>query len=511
MEYLEGETLDTAAPKGALPLDQALHIAIEIADALDKAHRKGIVHRDLKPGNIMLTKSGAKLLDFGLAKLRPVGASGAAAVSEAPTISSPLTGAGNILGTFQYMAPEQLEGQEADARTDIFAFGAVVYEMVTGKKAFAGKSQASLIGAILKDDPPPMSSLQPMTPPGLDRVVKTCLEKDPDERWQTAHDMRKQLRWIAEGNVHVKPLPTAAPRGMRALRRPALLWGLGFILLIVVSGLAIWNLDATRVTGPQPVSRFTITLPPGERFPVLQAATGGDTSWLAISPDGRHLAYVATVGSSSWQLYLRSMDSVESRLVPDTDGAANPFFSPDGQWLGFSAADSKLKKVSVNGGAATTVVDSDGWLGASWGSEGGIVFGSGDVLQQVSDAGGTPRPLTQLERGETTHRWPESLPGLGAVLFTGGTATSPRVAVHSMESSQRRDLIQGGDVPSLCTFRTLGVCAKRHPDGCAVRSPTAAHHGHRGSGGRTSRADQPGRRSVQHIDCGIAGVHSCRR
>ena len=284
--------------KGALPFDQALRIAVEIADALDKAHRKGIVHRDLKPGNIMLTKSGAKLLDFGLAKLRPVGVSGAAAVSEAPTVSSPLTGAGSIVGTFQYMAPEQLEGQEADARTDIFAFGAVVYEMVTGKKAFAGKSQASLIGAILKDDPPPMSSLQPMTPPELDRVVKTCLEKDPDERWQTAHDMRKQLTWIAEGNVHVTPLPTAAPRGMRALRRPALLWGLGFVLLIVVSGLALWNLDTTRVTGPQPVSRFTITLPPGERFPVLQAAEGGDHSWLAISPDGRHLAYVATVGSS---------------------------------------------------------------------------------------------------------------------------------------------------------------------------------------------------------------------
>ncbi len=354
MEYLEGETLAQRLTKGALPFDQALRTAVEIADALDKAHRKGIVHRDLKPGNIMLTKSGAKLLDFGLAKLRPVGVSGAAAVSEAPTVSSPLTGAGSIVGTFQYMAPEQLEGQEADARTDIFAFGTVVYEMVTGKKAFAGKSQASLIGAILKDDPPPMSSLEPMTPPELDRVVKTCLEKDPDERWQTAHDMRKQLTWIAEGNVHVRPLPTAAPRGMRALRRPALLWGFGFVLLIVVSGLALWNLDTTRVTGPQPVSRFTITLPPGERFPVLQAGEGGNDSWLTISPDGRHLAYLATAGSSR-QLYLRSMDSVESRLVPDTAGAANPFFSPNGQWLGFSA-DSKLKKVSVNGGAATTVV-----------------------------------------------------------------------------------------------------------------------------------------------------------
>ena len=251
------------------------------------------------------------------------------------------------------MAPEQLEGQRADARTDIFAFGAVVYEMVTGKKAFAGKSQASLIGAILKDDPPPMSSLQPITPPDLDRVVQTCLEKDPDERWQTAHDVKKQLTWIAEARSQVRTVPALTPSGIRVLRRPAFLWALGFIILLV-SGFAIWNLNTTGVTPPQPVSRFTITLPPGERFPVLQTAVGGNSSWLAISPNGRHLAYLATVGSS-WQLYLRSMDSVESRLVPDTDGVEGPFFSPDGQWLGF-LADGNLKKVSVNGGAAITVV-----------------------------------------------------------------------------------------------------------------------------------------------------------
>ena len=186
MEYLEGETLAQRLLKGPLPLEQVLQYAIEIADALDKAHRKGVTHRDLKPGNIMLTKSGTKLLDFGLAKLKQEVAPANVPLSELPTANDPLTAQGTILGTLQYMAPEQLEGKEVDARTDIFAFGAVVYEMATGKRAFEGKSQASVIAAILEDDPPPMSSLQPMTPPALDRVVKKCLAKEPDERWQTA-------------------------------------------------------------------------------------------------------------------------------------------------------------------------------------------------------------------------------------------------------------------------------------------------------------------------------------
>ena len=216
MEYLEGETLAQRLAKGALPLDQALRTAIEIADALDKAHRKGIVHRDLKPGNIMLTKSGtgsagspqAKLLDFGLAKLRPTGKSDGVALSAAPTVSAPLRGAGTILGTFQYMAPEQLEGQEADARTDIFAFGSVLYEMLTGKRAFEGKSLASLIGAIMHGEPTPLSALQPVTPPALDRLVATCLAKDPDDRWQTARDLLRELRWAAEG---VSTAPASTP------------------------------------------------------------------------------------------------------------------------------------------------------------------------------------------------------------------------------------------------------------------------------------------------------------
>src|ERR1700716_1640721 len=201
MEYLEGETLAQRLLKGALPLEQVLQYAIEIADALDKAHRKGVTHRDLKPGNIMLTKSGTKLLDFGLAKLKQEVAPANVQLSQLPTANDPLTAQGTIVGTLQYMAPEQLEGKEVDARTDIFAFGAVVYEMATGKRAFEGKSQASVIGAILRDDPPAVSSLRPMTPPALDRVVKRCLAKDPDDRWQSANDLANEVKWIAEGGA----------------------------------------------------------------------------------------------------------------------------------------------------------------------------------------------------------------------------------------------------------------------------------------------------------------------
>src|SRR5215813_3629598 len=205
LEHLEGETLSDRLGKGALPLEQTLRYGIEIADALDKAHRPGIVHRDLKPGNIMLTKSGVKLLDFGLAKLAAPTTGVMSGVSMLPTTpkGSNLTAEGTILGTLQYMAPEQLEGKEADARTDIFALGAVLYEMATGRKAFSGTSQASLIGSILKDEPAPISTVQPMSPPALDRVIRTCLAKDPEDRWQSAHDVGSELKWIASGSSEV--------------------------------------------------------------------------------------------------------------------------------------------------------------------------------------------------------------------------------------------------------------------------------------------------------------------
>src|SRR5713101_3787331 len=255
MEYLEGETLAQRLQKGPLPLEQVLQYAIEISDALDKAHRKGVTHRDLKPGNIMLTKSGTKLLDFGLSKLKQEVAPANVQPSELPTADDalmapfdaaqgrPLTGQGTILGTLQYMAPEQLEAKEVDARTDIFAFGVVVYEMATGKKAFEGKSQASVIGAILKDDPPPMSSHEPMMPPALDRIVKRCLAKEPDERCQSAKDLTDELKWIAESGSQVKLAPTVPAKGIDALGRRALVLSLGTLLFgAVIASLATWNL-----------------------------------------------------------------------------------------------------------------------------------------------------------------------------------------------------------------------------------------------------------------------------
>jgi Tol biopolymer transport system component/predicted Ser/Thr protein kinase len=449
MEYLEGETLAQRLQKGPLPLEQVLQYAIEIADALDKAHRKGVTHRDLKPGNIMLTKTGTKLLDFGLAKLKQEVAPANVQLSELPTADDPLTAKGTIVGTLQYMAPEQLEGKDVDARTDIFAFGAVVYEMATRKRAFEGKSQASLIAAILEREPPAMSSLQPMTPPALDRVVKRCLAKEPEKRWQTASDLCEELKWIAEGGSQVTAAPTIGTKGFRALGRRALILGLGALLLVaVVTGFAIWNLKPAPAPPSQPVTRTVINLPPGQQLAGLDNGPA-----VALSPDGTHLAYVARQGGAQ-QLYLRAMDSLEARPIPGTEGAVNPFFSPDGQWLGFFAGGT-LKKVPVSGGAALTLGDAATTTprGASWGSHGMIAFAPStvSVVQQVPDAGGAPQPLTRPEKGESSHRWPEFLLGGKAVLFaaspTSGNWINAQVAVQSVGTGERRNLIQGGTNP----------------------------------------------------------------
>ena len=346
MEYLDGQTLAQRLEKGALPLDQALTIAIEIADALDKAHRQGIVHRDLKPANIMLTKAGAKLLDFGLAKLRPPEQAGG--LSALPTQPADLTQQGAILGTFQYMAPEQLEGQEADARTDIFAFGAVVYEMVTGRKAFEGKSQASLIGAILKDDPPAVTELQPVSPRTLDRVVKKCLSKDPEDRWQSARDLRDGLNWIGDSRTEIDEAAAPPPDSRVPMwqRRVSVLWP---VLIVTVAGVvfSLWSFGDVPSSNLNSVMRFVMTLP------IDHALTRGFLAPpLAISPDGRLLAYVAqspdraASARNLGDLYVRRMDDLDARLVGPGDA---PFFSPDGQWLGFRSGRA-LKKVPVSGG-----------------------------------------------------------------------------------------------------------------------------------------------------------------
>ena len=368
MEYLEGDTLAQRLEKGALPLEQSLKIAVEIADALDKAHRQGITHRDLKPGNIMLTKAGAKLLDFGLAKLRPAGTVGADGFSAAATQSEPLTGRGTILGTLQYMAPEQVEGKDADHRTDIFAFGAVVYEMATGQRVFSGESQASLIAAILDREPVPMSTLQPVTPARLDEIVTTCLAKDPDDRWQSIADVGREISRTADGGTRTSAVPPTPPPRPPAWGG-ALPWvaGLG---LALATGVTVWSLIRPV---PRPLTRVEIHATDTEPF-----FFANESRDVAISPDGQQIAYL-TGSFDATQLQLRALD----RLTPIplvVDGQPfSPFFSPDGGWLGFyDFRDSTLKRVSVSGGSALPISRMpDGvnsMRGATWADDGTIVF-----------------------------------------------------------------------------------------------------------------------------------------
>jgi serine/threonine-protein kinase len=434
MEHLVGETLEARLAKGPLPLEQTLEYAIQIADALDKAHRQGVVHRDLKPGNIMLVKSGAKLLDFGLAKLQA--AETPTNLSALPTEQANLTAEGTILGTLQYMAPEQLEAKEADSRTDIFAFGAVVYEMATGKKAFEGKSQASLIAAIMEKEPPAMAEIQPVTPPVLDWVVKRCLAKEPDERVQTAADLMAELRWVTEIGTQVGLSRSAtAP----ALWKRAIPWSMA-TAVIVIATIFIWNSARPE---QRLLTRFPLVLPPTQRL------LGQLLHEVALSPDGTHLVYVANTGGSS-QLYLRALDSLEAKPIEGTEGAAGPFFSPNGQWLGFFAG-GRLKKVSISGGPPLILCDAQFGRGATWGPNDTIVFAPtrSSGLFQVSAAGGAPEVLNTL-KGAPSHRYPEVLPGGKAVLFTVGTSGSwdnAQIVVQELETGQRRVLVEGGTSP----------------------------------------------------------------
>jgi eukaryotic-like serine/threonine-protein kinase len=438
MEYLEGETLAQRLLKGSLPLEQVLQYAIEISDALDKAHRKGVTHRDLKPGNIMLTKTGTKLLDFGLAKLKQEVAPANVPLSELPTVNDPLTAQGTIVGTMQYMAPEQLEGKEVDARTDIFAFGAVVYEMATGKRAFEGKSQASLIAAILEREPPSMSSLQPMTPPALDRVVKKCLAKEPEDRWQSAKDLADELHWIASEGAS-RATPAGAPA------TPARIWrswvAVSAVACLVAAALAALFAWVLKPSAPKVITRFSIFLPPGQRMDAIGKA-------IAISPDGTRLVYAAGPSTLATQLYIRDMDGLEARPIPGTEHGLNPFFSPDGQWIGY-AEGGKLMKVSLGGGAPVILaeVSAGEFSSASWGNQGMIAFalGTSVQLQQVSDTGGTPQALTHLDIGEGSHEAPDLLPGGKAVLFAISKPGAPtKLVAQSLTTGERRDLIQSG-------------------------------------------------------------------
>jgi eukaryotic-like serine/threonine-protein kinase len=402
MEYLEGQTLAERLQKGALPIEQVLTIGIEIANALDKAQRQGIVHRDLKPGNIMLTKSGAKLMDFGLAK--PVQAAFiAGATVDTPTLSSRLTVEGTIVGTFRYMAPEQLEGKEADTRSDIFAFGTVLYEMVTGKAAFNGKTPASIVAAILGSEPTPIGLLKPTSPAALHRVISTALAKDSDERWQSAHDISVVLAEISTTEKQ-----TLAPR--YNLR----LWQIAAGLLAGAS-LLLAALLILHGTNPNTaLLRVAIPPPPNATFSSLEKL-------LAISPDGRRIVFTAVDHGGQRSLWVRPLDSSEARALPGTDDADSPFWSPDSKLIGFFSH-SKLKKIDPAGGQPEIICDAGADPGgATWNREGVIVFAPNfeGILYRVPASGGQPMPLTEAYKShdESNHIWPQFLPDGRHFLF----------------------------------------------------------------------------------------------
>jgi serine/threonine protein kinase len=438
MEYLEGETLADRLTKGPLPLHQALKYGIELADALSSAHRHGITHRDLKPGNIVLTRAGIKLLDFGLAKLgTPTSSRLATSIpNDVQTVE------GTIVGTIQYMAPEQLEGAALDSRTDIFAFGAVLYEMITGLKAFEGKSQASLIAAILTSAPRALSKVQPLIPNALDQLVRRCLEKDPEERWQSAFDVKKQLEWIA-GQESESATTTHA--GDKAPRSSWMKAGMVASVLIAVLSLGGMFFYARNTAPNAEEIEFTFAAPAGTTFSLPGYGAP------VISPDGSHIVFPASRDGQTL-LYVRSLNSLDSLPLAGTEDAHHPFWSPDNHRIGFFAG-GKLKSVGVSGEAPrilcnVSIPSDNQGKGGTWNRYGDIVFATtrSEPLYRVSELGGTPQKVTTLDasRNEESHRWPYFLPD-GRHFIYLARGGSGAVYAGSIDSDERTLLFENQD------------------------------------------------------------------
>lgn len=438
MEFLEGEPLDERLGRGKFGAAEALEIGSQIAGALDAAHRKGLVHRDLKPSNIVLTKDGAKLLDFGLAKFQVDAITG----MDEETRTTPVTGAGAIVGTLQYMSPEQLEGKEADARSDIFSIGATLYEMVTGQRAFTGDSKASLIGSIMKEQPRAVSELQPTSPPALDRVIKKCLEKDADDRWQSARDLKDELAWIASAGSQAG---VAAPLALRRRVRLRLAW---ILAVVATSAAAILGVrEMTRVPQSWPTLRYSLPMPEG--------ITGID--WPQLSPDGRYIAFQGYDSSGTSQIWIRSMNSPDAHPIPGTANSRRPFWSPDSRYLAFfegGGGTRPLRRVPVAGGTPQVICEHTGYDG-HWGVGDIILFDDSiGVIFAVQASGGTPREVTAIDssRGEVNHGWPHMLPDGRHFLYVSNSENasgSRTLLVGDLESSDTRIL---GSVDSRPVF-----------------------------------------------------------
>jgi serine/threonine protein kinase/Tol biopolymer transport system component len=414
MELVDGETLAARLARGPLPVDQAMAVAIEIADALTAAHAAGVIHRDIKPANIMLTRSGAKLLDFGLARLQRSLA--AAQPASAPT-GAPQTQHSALLGTLPYMAPEQLRGGRVDARTDLFAFGAVLYEMLTGRRAFDAASETELAAAIRDQEPAPLDTQRRGVPPALDRIVTACLAKDPEERWQTARDLLRELRWVRDDRA-IQQAPAASLRNARRTAIGAAALAIG---MLVVAAIGL-----TRQ--PPPANRISLSIypPEGTKFP-------RGTAEMAVSPDGSRLVFVAISTDGNSRLWLRRFADIESRVIDGSDGARHPFWSPDGRSIAFFA-NSKLKRISETGGLPQTICDAKLDAGAgAWSRDGTILFGAlGWPLSRVPDTGGVPEDATALDasRQHSRHSWPVFLPDGRRFLFLARSQDPAHTAVY---------------------------------------------------------------------------------